>query len=105
MRFPKPTLDLLIAKGIQRPTPIQVQGLPVCLSGRDMIGIAFTGSGKTLVFSLPMIMVALEQERKMPVVRGEGPFGLCINPSRELARQTYDVKPGTRNPEPGNRKP
>jgi ATP-dependent RNA helicase DDX41 len=44
MRFPKPTLDLLVSKGIQRPTPIQVQGLPVCLSGRDMIGIAFTGS-------------------------------------------------------------
>jgi len=91
MRFPKPTLDLLKAKGIERPTPIQVQGLPVALSGRDMIGIAFTGSGKTLVFSLPMIMISLEQERKMPIVRGEGPFGLCINPSRELARQTYDV--------------
>jgi len=49
MRFPPPTLDLLKSKGIQRPTPIQVQGLPVALSGRDMIGIAFTGSGKTLV--------------------------------------------------------
>ena len=69
----------------------QVQGLPVALSGRDMIGIAFTGSGKTLVFSLPMIMIALEQECKIPVVPGEGPFGLCINPSRELARQTHDV--------------
>lgn len=43
MRFPKPTLDLLKAKGIERPTPIQVQGIPVALSGRDMIGIAFTG--------------------------------------------------------------
>ena len=61
MRFPKPTLDLLKSKGIERPTPIQVQGLPVALSGRDMIGIAFTGSGKTLVFSLPMVMIALEQ--------------------------------------------
>jgi len=91
MRFPKPTLDLLKAKGIERPTPIQVQGLPVALSGRDMIGIAFTGSGKTLVFSLPMVMIALEQETKMPIARGEGPFGLCINPSRELARQTYEV--------------
>jgi len=91
MRFPPPTLDLLKGKGIQRPTPIQVQGLPVALSGRDMIGIAFTGSGKTLVFALPMIMVALEQERKMPIVKGEGPLGLCINPSRELARQTHDV--------------
>ncbi|KAG2292355.1 hypothetical protein Bca52824_039024 [Brassica carinata] len=45
-----------------KPTPIQVQGLPVILSGRDMIGIASTGSGKTLVFVLPMIMIALQEE-------------------------------------------
>lgn len=55
-----------------------------------MIGIAFTGSGKTLVFSLPMIMFALEEEMKLPIVRGEGPFGLIICPSRELAKQTHD---------------
>lgn len=60
-------------------------------SGRDMIGIAFTGSGKTLVFSLPMVMFALEEEMKLPIVRGEGPFGLIICPSRELAKQTHDV--------------
>jgi len=91
MKFPKPILDALKAKGIMRPTPIQVQGMPVILSGRDMIGIAFTGSGKTLVFSLPMVMFALEEEKKIPIVRGEGPFGLIICPSRELAKQTYDV--------------
>lgn len=39
---------------------LQVQGLPVVLSGRDMIGIAFTGSGKTLVFALPLLMLALQ---------------------------------------------
>jgi ATP-dependent helicase YprA (DUF1998 family) len=50
----------LEAKGIKKPTPIQMQGLPVALSGRDMIGIAFTGSGKTLVFSMPLIMLALQ---------------------------------------------
>ena len=54
MRFPPPILAALAAKGIKRPTPIQVQGLPVALAGRDMIGIAFTGSGKTLTFSLPL---------------------------------------------------
>lgn len=91
MRFPEPILKKLKAKGIVRPTPIQVQGLPVILSGRDMIGIAFTGSGKTLVFVLPMIMVALQEEIMMPIVPGEGPFGLIICPSRELARQTYEV--------------
>lgn len=91
MRFPEPVLKNLKAKGIVQPTPIQVQGLPVILSGRDMIGIAFTGSGKTLVFVLPMIMVAMQEEIMMPIVPGEGPFGLIICPSRELARQTYEV--------------
>ncbi|TKY61507.1 DEAD-box ATP-dependent RNA helicase 35 [Spatholobus suberectus] len=91
MRFPEPVLKKLKAKGIIQPTPIQVQGLPVILSGRDMIGIAFTGSGKTLVFVLPMIMVAMQEEIMMPIVPGEGPFGLIICPSRELARQTYEV--------------
>ncbi|XP_077219316.1 DEAD-box ATP-dependent RNA helicase 35 [Tasmannia lanceolata] len=91
MRFPEPVLKKLKAKGIIQPTPIQVQGLPVILSGRDMIGIAFTGSGKTLVFVLPLIMTALQEEVMMPIVAGEGPFGLVICPSRELARQTYEV--------------
>lgn len=91
MRFPEPILNMLKTKGIVQPTPIQVQGLPVILSGRDMIGIAFTGSGKTLVFVLPMIMMALQEEIMMPIVPGEGPFGLIICPSRELARQTYEV--------------
>ena len=91
MRFPEPVLKKLKAKGIVQPTPIQVQGLPVILSGRDMIGIAFTGSGKTLVFVLPMIMMAMQEEIMMPIVPGEGPFGLIICPSRELARQTFEV--------------
>lgn len=91
MRFPEPVLRELKEKGIVQPTPIQVQGLPVILSGRDMIGIAFTGSGKTLVFVLPLIMVALQEELMMPIVSGEGPFGLIVCPSRELARQTYEV--------------
>eukprot|EP00271_Cylindrocystis_brebissonii_P022382 TRINITY_DN8598_c0_g1_i1.p1 TRINITY_DN8598_c0_g1~~TRINITY_DN8598_c0_g1_i1.p1 ORF type:complete len:796 (-),score=173.98 TRINITY_DN8598_c0_g1_i1:173-2560(-) len=91
MRFPEPILRHLKKKGISRPTPIQVQGLPTILSGRDMIGIAFTGSGKTLVFVLPMILLALQEEVRMPLVSGEGPFGLVVCPSRELARQTFDV--------------
>ncbi|KQJ93347.1 DEAD-box ATP-dependent RNA helicase 35A [Brachypodium distachyon] len=91
LRFPEPILRMLREKGIVQPTPIQVQGLPVVLSGRDMIGIAFTGSGKTLVFVLPLIMVALQEEMMMPIVAGEGPFGMIICPSRELAKQTYDV--------------
>lgn len=45
------------------------------LAGRDMIGIAFTGSGKTLVFVLPLLMFALEQEIKLPFTKNEGPYG------------------------------
>ncbi|CAH0731112.1 unnamed protein product, partial [Brenthis ino] len=91
MKFPKDILRGLEVKGIKKPTPIQVQGIPAVLSGRDMIGIAFTGSGKTLVFTLPIIMFCLEQEVKMPFIRNEGPYGLIICPSRELAKQTHDI--------------
>mmetsp|Transcript_16949 Transcript_16949/g.25498 ORF Transcript_16949/g.25498 Transcript_16949/m.25498 type:complete len:295 (+) Transcript_16949:446-1330(+) len=72
MKLPKPILDYLDERNIKRPTPIQMQGLPVALAGRDMVGIAFTGSGKTMTFSLPLIMAALEEEVRMPLVGGEG---------------------------------
>ncbi|KAF1790648.1 P-loop containing nucleoside triphosphate hydrolase [Phytophthora cactorum] len=91
MRFPPAILDALKAKNIMRPTPIQVQAIPCILAGRDMIGIAFTGSGKTVTFTLPLVMLALEEEKKMPIIGHEGPFGLIVGPSRELMRQTFDV--------------
>ncbi|XP_008554237.1 ATP-dependent RNA helicase abstrakt [Microplitis demolitor] len=91
MKFHRGIIRGLEHKGIIKPTPIQVQGIPTVLSGRDMIGIAFTGSGKTLVFVLPLIMFCLEQEVGMPFIRNEGPYGLIICPSRELAKQTYDI--------------
>lgn len=56
-----------------------------------MIGIAFTGSGKTLVFVLPIIMFSLEQELKMPFLPNEGPYGLIVCPSRELAKQILET--------------
>jgi len=91
MKLPQPILNLLASKQISKPTPIQMQGIPVALSGRDLVGIAFTGSGKTLAFTLPAIMVALEQELIMPLWPGEGPLCLLMAPSRELARQTYEI--------------
>lgn len=94
MKFPPAILRVLQEKGINRPTPIQMQGLPAILSGRDMIGIAFTGSGKTTVFALPMIMAAVQEELRMPLTQGEGPVGLIMCPSRELARQTLEVVEG-----------
>lgn len=91
MKFPKSIMAALDKKGIKKPTPIQVQGIPTILSGRDLIGIAFTGSGKTLVFVLPIIMFCVEQEVCMPFIRNEGPYGLVICPSRELAKQTHEI--------------
>ena len=91
MKLPKPVIELLKEKGIQRPTPIQMQGLPVALAGRDMVGIAFTGSGKTLTFSVPLVMAALEAELCLPLRPREGPVGIILAPSRELARQTHEL--------------
>lgn len=91
MKFHQGILNGLQKKGISKPTPIQVQGIPTVLAGRDLIGIAFTGSGKTLVFVLPIIMFCLEQEVSLPFVKNEGPYGLIICPSRELAKQTHDI--------------
>lgn len=104
--MPEILVKFLRSKRIFTPTPIQLQGIPTayvvhililtqCLrscscAGRDMIGIAFTGSGKTLAFCLPVIMFALEEESKLPFVRGEGPVGVILCPSRELATQTYE---------------
>ena len=90
MKIPSCIISQLASKNIIRPTPIQVQALPALFSGRDVIGIAFTGSGKTLTFTLPMIMYSLEEEMNMPLQGGEGPIGLVLCPSRELARQTYE---------------
>lgn len=59
MKFPKGILRGLENKKIIKPSPIQMQGIPAVLSGRDLIGIAYTGSGKTLVFVLPIVMFAL----------------------------------------------
>ncbi|KAF1741401.1 hypothetical protein MXB_2453 [Myxobolus squamalis] len=61
MKLHKLLVKSLKRKNIKAPTPIQIQGLPVVLSGRDIIAISFTGSGKTLVFVLPMIIFSLEQ--------------------------------------------
>lgn len=66
------------------PTPIQAQAMPVALSGRDLLGCAETGSGKTAAFSIPMIQHCLAQ----PAVRhGDGPLAVVLAPTRELAQQ------------------
>ena len=90
MKLPACVLDYLAQKRIATPSPIQMQGLPTAFSGRDMIGIAFTGSGKTITFSLPLVLFAAEAERRLAFDASDGPLGLILCPSRELARQTYE---------------
>lgn len=90
MHFPEAIMKALNKKKISYPSPIQMQCLPIVLSGRDLIGIAFTGSGKSLVFILPAIMIALEEQSLSKLRDGEGPFVMIIVPSRELAIQIYE---------------
>ena len=56
------------------------------MSGRDVIGIAKTGSGKTAAFLWPMLLHIVDQPR---LLKGEGPIGLILVPTRELALQIY----------------
>jgi ATP-dependent RNA helicase DDX46/PRP5 len=79
-------LDLLEARNYTEPFPIQAQALPVIMSGRDAIGIAETGSGKTVAYILPMIRHILDQR---PIEDGEGPIALVLAPIRELASQIF----------------
>ncbi|CAI5984533.1 unnamed protein product [Closterium sp. NIES-65] len=72
--------------GYSAPTPIQSAALPVILSGRDVIGVAKTGSGKTAAFVLPLIVHVADQPR---AGRGEGPIALICAPTRELAAQIH----------------
>jgi ATP-dependent RNA helicase DDX42 len=72
--------------GFEAPTAIQAQALPIALSGRDIIGLAKTGSGKTFSFLWPMLMHVLDQPRMRS---GDGPIGLVLSPTRELAAQIY----------------
>lgn len=91
MKLPHLIIEGMRRKGIIKPSPIQMQGLPAALSGRDIIGIAYTGSGKTLVFILPIILFSLQQQLNLPFISNEGPYGLIVCPSRELAKQSFEI--------------
>ncbi|GAA0589068.1 DEAD/DEAH box helicase [Caenispirillum bisanense] len=80
----EPLLKALADDGYETPTPIQAQAIPLLLQGRDVLGIAQTGTGKTAAFSLPLLQ-RLEASK-----RRAGPKGcraLILTPTRELAVQ------------------
>ena len=84
----EPLLRVLEIENYTQPTPIQAQTIPLILSGRDVLGIAQTGTGKTAAFGLPLLQrLAADRKRLEPkVVRA-----LILAPTRELAVQIGDL--------------
>ena len=75
-------LDVLAKNKFVTPTPIQQKAIPVAIQGKDIVGIAQTGTGKTLAFSIPML------QRLSAIGGGKG---LIILPTRELALQVDET--------------
>ncbi|MCL4271594.1 MAG: DEAD/DEAH box helicase [Anaerolineales bacterium] len=89
MNFNQFNLDSRLKPGIQKagydtPTPIQQAAIPAALRGRDIIGTAQTGTGKTAAFVLPILNKLLDGQRNTP-------RALIVTPTRELAEQINDV--------------
>lgn len=85
------SLEVIRKLGYERPTAIQMQAIPAIMSGRDVIGVAKTGSGKTIAFLLPMFRHIRDQR---PLEGTDGPVGLIMTPTRELATQIHkECKP------------
>ena len=86
-----PSLDVIKKLGYTGPTPIQAQAIPAIMSGRDVIGVAKTGSGKTIAFLLPLFRHIKDQR---PLEQMEGPMAVVMTPTRELAVQIHrECKP------------
>ncbi|PVM71928.1 DEAD/DEAH box helicase [Caulobacter radicis] len=83
----KPILKALADKGYTQPTPIQAQAIPIVMKGRDLLGIAQTGTGKTAAFALPILHRLAEDRRPAP---RRGFRCLVLSPTRELATQIAD---------------
>src|SRR5438046_920207 len=83
----EPLFRAFAAQGYTTPTPIQAQAIPALLQGRDVLGIAQTGTGKTAAFALPILQkLATDKRRASP----KGARALILTPTRELACQIAD---------------
>ncbi|MSO66181.1 MAG: DEAD/DEAH box helicase [Alphaproteobacteria bacterium] len=78
-------LNAVTDAGYRHPTPIQEQAIPIVLQGRDVLGCAQTGTGKTAAFTLPMIDILASGQAKARM-----PRSLILEPTRELAAQVAD---------------
>jgi len=80
----EPIRKALATEGYEQPTPIQAQSIPVILQGRDLLGCAQTGTGKTAAFSIPLLQLLHQR----PLEKGKKPVrALILTPTRELAIQ------------------
>jgi ATP-dependent RNA helicase DDX27 len=86
MSLSRPILRGLAAIGFNEPTPIQRKTIPVALMGKDVVGGAVTGSGKTAAFVIPILERLLYRPKKIPTTRVA-----ILMPTRELAVQCYNV--------------
>jgi len=85
LKLIEPLLMALKKEGYTKPTPIQTQAIPIILEGRDLMGCAQTGTGKTAAFALPMLQIL---SNKVKAERGQKKIkALVITPTRELAIQ------------------
>lgn len=84
--FDTALMNAIKKNGYESPTPIQCQAVPIALSGRDIIGIAKTGSGKTAAFVWPIVCHLKEQLKEDDY---QGPRAVILAPARELATQIY----------------
>jgi ATP-dependent RNA helicase RhlE len=87
MGLPPRLVARLAEQGITRPTPIQTEAIPHALKGRDVMGLAQTGTGKTAAFGLPLIL-ALSKLGERPDPKSAR--ALILAPTRELARQIVE---------------
>ena len=85
-----PVLQALADQGYVHPTPIQAQAIPVVLQGRDVMGAAQTGTGKTASFSLPIIQLLLAHANASASPARHPVRALVLTPTRELADQVAD---------------
>lgn len=86
-KLPTVLLDAIESAGYKQPMPIQMQSIPIGLQGRDLIGLAETGSGKTCAFVLPMLVYISKLPPMTAENAADGPYALIMAPTRELALQ------------------
>ncbi|KAK5663874.1 hypothetical protein OQA88_80 [Cercophora sp. LCS_1] len=86
MDLSRPILRGLAAVGFTKPTPVQAKTIPISLAGKDVVGSAVTGSGKTAAFVVPILERLLYRPKKVPTTRV-----VILTPTRELAMQCHAV--------------